>query len=225
MQDDHLNEHQKDLQVNEEPKGIAPWLSVWTRPRDTIRQFLNSSNPTKHMIVIAMLSGVISSLNQASTKNQLDEMSWISLTIIIILAGMVGGIISLYLCSIILRWTGSWFGGTGTSVDMRVALTRGVNVVLILAGVIWIPELLLFGKEMFTADTPRIDDSAVLSGLLVFFSLIEVVLGIWGCIIGLKAIGEAHQFSAWKALWSVVVPVIILIFILVFLGIVLSIAF
>ncbi|RCW44922.1 YIP1 family protein [Paenibacillus prosopidis] len=207
-----------------DPEGLAPWLSVWVRTRETIRQFLDSSNPASNMIVIALLAGIVNALNQASSKGYLDDSSIGALIFVVIAGGMIGGLVSLYFLSFILKWTGSWLGGAGTSAELRVAVTRGINVPVIMVGILWIPELLLFGQELFTTEMPRVDASPILTGLYYFFLGIEVILSVWSIIIALKAIGEAHRFSAWKALWSVIIPGIILVFIICIIMIIASVA-
>lgn len=207
-----------------DPEGLAPWLSVWVRTRETIRQFLDSSNPTRNMIVIALLAGIVSALNQASSRGYLDNSSLGSLIFVVIAGGMIGGLVSLYFLSVVLQWTGGWLGGTGTSAELRVAITRGINVPAIMVGILWIPEILLFGQELFTTEMPRVNASPLLTGLYYFLIVIEGILGVWSIFIALKAIGEAHQFSAWKALWSVIIPGIILVFIIFIIVIIASVA-
>ncbi|MGM0883928.1 MAG: YIP1 family protein [Bacillota bacterium] len=207
-----------------DPEGLAPWLRVWMRTRETIRHFLDSSNPTRHMIIIALLAGIVNALNQASSKGYLDDSSVGALIFVVIAGGIIGGLVSLYFLSIVLQWTGSWLGGTGTSAELRVAITRGINVPVIMVGILWIPELLLFGQELLTTEMPRMDESPLLTGLYYLFLGTEGILGVWSIFIALKAIGEAHRFSAWKALWSVIIPGIILVFIIFIIVIIASVA-
>lgn len=204
---------QSPLEVHgkhEGPRRFAPWLKIWVSPRATIRQYLDSSDPSRHMLVLALLGGIVNALNNASAENYLDKLPVGTLIFVVLLGGMISGVIGLYLGAFLLRWSGSWFGGTGTSEDIRVAITRGLYVPLLLTSFIWIPQLLLFGQEMFTYETPRIDSSALLTVLLLFLGLIELVFSVWSFIIFVKAVAEAHQFSAWKSLGSMLLPALIL---------------
>jgi hypothetical protein len=207
-----------------DPEGLAPWLNVWVRTRETIRQFLDSSNPPRHMIVIALLAGIVNALNQASSRGYLDDSSLGTLIFVVIAGGIIGGLVSLYFLAVVLQWTGSWLGGTGTSAELRVAVTRGINVPAIMVGILWIPEILLFGQELFTTEMPRVNASPLLTGLYYLFLGTEGILGLWSIFIALEAIGEAHRFSLWKALGSVVIPVIILLLIIFIIMIIASVA-
>ncbi|MDQ8734132.1 hypothetical protein [Paenibacillus sp. LHD-38] len=68
----------------------------------------------------------------------------------------------------------------------------------------------MFGQEMFTYETPRIDSSVLLTVLLLFLGLIELIFSVWSFIIFVKAVAEVHQFSAWKSLGSMLIPALIL---------------
>lgn len=195
--------------------NVSPWWQIWIRPRNTIRAILESANPERHMILIAVLSGVINALNRTSIRNLGDQHSLTFIALLSLIGGSIAGIIGLYLTSAVLKITGGWLGGRGTYSDLRVAITRGVNAPATLIGLLWVLELILFGKEMFTTVTPRIDHSSTLSLTLLLISLLEVVLAIWVFVIACKSIGEAHQFSALKAFWSALIPGIILVGVIV----------
>jgi hypothetical protein len=64
---------------------------------------------------------------------------------------------------------------------------------------LWAPELLLFGKEAFTADTPTIDASCFLTAMFWVLTGIELVAAVWSVVAVLKCLGEVQGFSAWKA--------------------------
>ncbi len=197
----------------------ASWRLVWIKPRQVIRQWLESSDPGKNMIAISMVAGMIEALNRASTRNAGDDLSLPLLFIAVIAGGGIGGLIMLYLFPAILRVTGGWLGGKGSSSDLRVALVRGWFVPMILIGLLWIPELLLFGSDMFTSETPRIDGSPLLATLFYSLLFMESLLSIWAFVIALKSIGEAHGFSAWKALLTIVIPLAALLGVAMIIGV------
>ena len=94
-----------------------------------------------------------------------------------------------------------------------------------MAGMLWLPQLILVGDEMFKSETPRLEASIPLAALtLVVTGLIQVAASVWSFFTVLKCIGEAHRFSAWRALGSLllagfIVVLIIVIPILIFVGI------
>jgi len=194
--------------------GISSWFTVWVKPRTVVRQFLDSSNPTKNMIVISMAAGALTSLDQASSRSVGDQMPLFLILLLALVVGSLGGIVALYLGSALLTWVGGWLGGDGEHEELRVALTRGVNIPTIILGMIWVPQLLLFGVEMFMEQTPRIENSVLLTMLLLLFAFIEIILGIWIFVISLMAIGEAHGFSAWKALGTMLIALVLAMIVL-----------
>ncbi len=72
----------------------------------------------------------------------------------------------------------------------------------------WVPQLLLFGKDMFTTETPRIDSSYLLTGLFWGLAAVEMVIGVWTIVAFLKCLGEVQGFSAWRALGSVLLSIL-----------------
>jgi hypothetical protein len=46
---------------------------------------------------------------------------------------------------------------------------------------------------------------------MLFLGLIELIGAIWAIVISLKCLGQAHKFSAWRALGSVLLAVLVLI--------------
>jgi hypothetical protein len=65
---------------------------------------------------------------------------------------------------------------------------------------LWVPELALFGDELFTSHTPRLYSNPLLGLGLLGFGVLEIVVGVWAIVIFLKALGQVQGFSAWKAL-------------------------
>jgi hypothetical protein len=133
--------------------------------------------------------------------------------------GPIGGLIGLYLGGLILRWTGSWLGGRATAQQVRAAIAwSSVPSVATLA--IWIPELVLFGSDMFTSRTPRIEANPSLGMLLLALSGVEIVLAIWQFVLFLKCVGEVHGFSAWRALGASLLPIVVLLPLLILIVVV-----
>jgi len=194
---------------------LNPWFSMWTRPRATIAQIV-ARDPTHLVLLLAAISGFSETLDRASMRSAGDTVGVPMIFVLAATAGAVGGIVTLYVGSWLLRWTGSWIGGRASPVHIRAAVAwSGVPAVWAL--LLWIPELALFGSELFTTATPRIDGSVGLLLLFLAFSAIEIVIGAWTLVVALKALGQVQGFSAWKALANgtlavlvIVVPIVLL---------------
>lgn len=187
---------------------LNPWVSIWTKPRKTIRQIIDSGS-NKWIFVLISIGGIVDALNNASGQSRGDNYSLTTIVVGSIISGPIFGIVGLYVGSAILRWTGKWIGGKGEIQDIRTAIAWA-NIPIIWSLVLWVPELIIFKEEIFTSETPRIDASNTLAVLWLIFAAIEIVLAVWSAVIFLKSLGEAQGFSAWKALGNVLLSVLII---------------
>jgi signal peptidase I len=99
----------------------APWLTVWTRPRDTISAVL-AGDPRRHVLLLGALGGIaiaLIHLFDAGAGTELVE--WRSAAIIAV-AGALIGIVVLYFNALLLRWSGLLFGGRASQVQLRAVV-------------------------------------------------------------------------------------------------------
>ncbi len=137
-------------------------------------------------------------------------MEWPMIFLVALIAGPIGGLISLYVGGALIRWTGRYLGGSASPENIRAAIAwSGVPVIWSL--ILYVPGLALFGQELFTSETPRIDASSSLMLIYMVFSLIEVIIGIWALVVFLKSLGQVQGFSAWKALGNIILSVLVIV--------------
>jgi hypothetical protein len=217
MYDDHVPDLPEDApgeKVADSGPPPHPWFSIWFRPRATIRYILDVDDPRGIWMLPVIASLAVVFLPEKHLYELAEELDWPMTIGILGLASATAGVAGLYLTSWIGRITGSWLGGTATSSQLRQALAWSM------VPQIWISPLapltlLLFGREWFEETKPMIEGSGVLSlayGLLV---MVQFVVGVWTVVINMKAIGEAHGFSAWKALLSSMIAAVLIIVTLV----------
>ena len=179
--------------------GLNPWLTIWTAPRATVRRIARV-DPRRHVLLLTCLAGIGQSLDRASLRNLGDQYSLPTIFAIASDAGPLGGLFGLWLLSHLIRLTGHWIGGTGDRDLIKTAMAWA-SVPAVCSLVLWIPQIVLFGSDMFTAQTPRIDAQP---GLLMAFyatALADVVLGIWSIVLLCNTIAEVQGFrSAWRGL-------------------------
>ncbi len=197
------------LQIQPEPQALSPFISIWVKPRETIRKIVDT-DPTKYVIVLAVLSGIIRSLDRVSSQNMGDSLSLPVLLGICVVIGPVGGIILMYMLGALYRWSGSWLGGQATSEEVRADIAWS-SVPSIFFLPLWIPQLIIFGKELFSSSTPRMDANPFLYILLMGFAVIELIASIWTLVLLIKCLGEVHQFSAWRALGAIILGSLVFI--------------
>ena len=189
--------------VTDQAPLLNPWLSMWTKPRRTMRQILDN-DPRRFVLLLAAIGGVSRVLDRAAGKSLGDRASPFLIFVVAILAGSVVGIISLYVSGWTVRWTGRWFGGAGSVVGIRAAIAWP-NVLVAWSFLLWIPVLLIAGNETFTTDTPRLDASPVRLALLALIWMIDIVLLFWYVVVIARCVAEAQAFSAWRGLANVIV--------------------
>jgi hypothetical protein len=124
-----------------------------------------------------------------------------------VFGGVISGLIGLFLFGLLVRVSGRWLGGTGTAGRLRTAIAWAcVPSVVSLA--LWIPEYWIFGRELFSADTPIMDERPF---TLVGFAVLQIVLGVWGLVILTKGVAQIHGFSAWRSLSAMIVAVLLIV--------------
>ncbi len=191
-----------------------PFLTVWISPRETVRRII-AENPELHVILLACLTGVVETLDRASGRNAGDKLPMASLIVIVCAGGPLGGLVSLWISSHLIRWTGGWIGGVATREHVKTAIAWASTPV-VFALPLWIAKLLLFGSEMFTEETPRLDAHPILLIPLIAMALIEVVLSIWSLVLLCNTLAEVQSFpSAWRGLANIILSGIVIILIII----------
>lgn len=195
--------------MNNEVQKLNPWLSMWMQPRATIQQIIDD-DPKKLVLLLAACSGVFETLSRASERSTGDNLDLPIIFAMAIILGPIGGIIGLYISGALIGWTGRWIGGKASFVQVRAAIAWSMVPFLWLS-LLWIPELILFGREMFTTEMPRTQASDFLVFTLISFGVVEIAGGIWTVIVYLKSLGQVQGFSAWKALGNVLLAAFVVI--------------
>lgn len=192
------------------PEGDAatlnPWLSMWVRPRRTVRQIIDT-DPRRLLVLLGMIAAIATAIDRTSAKSMGDKYPLWAIVGIPILLSPLTGLVYIYVYGALLRWTGRWIGGQATPAAMRAAVAWP-HVITAWTLPLWIPLLALYGREMFTSHTPVMDANP---GPLLVIWLVDLVAICWFAVVFLKSVGEAHGFSAWKALANVVIAAAVLV--------------
>ena len=202
-----------------EPNGVSgqPLLDIWTSPRRTIRRIVHA-DPTYLVNPLIALAGIAEALDRSSSRNAGDKLSLAAILFMCFVVAPGMSLIATWFYSHMLRISGNWLGGRGDYFELKAAIAWA-SVPKIAALVLWIPLLLLVGKEMFTEEMPTIDNSPVIALALLAVSLPLVVLGLWAFILLCNTIAEVQGFgSAWMGLANMILAGLILVVPLVLLA-------
>lgn len=174
---------------------INPWLQIWSSPKKTLRSILEK-DPKRFILWLAIVGGIISGLSWLGYLwfNYPYHLAYKNTFFIVamLIAGGIFGVINLYFGGWLYRLTGSWVGGTGSYTDVKCAV-----------GWSWYPFIIAGILGVL---------SVLASNLWIQFALgvLNLIFGFWGFVIFLNLLGEAHRFSAWKALLAFLIALVLL---------------
>jgi membrane protein DedA with SNARE-associated domain len=189
---------------------LNPWLSIWTRPRATMRQILDT-NPRAWVHRLAILGGIGEFIGtHIPDSPPMPHLSPGEMLAMKCLLGILGGLIGLYVGSFIVWMTGRWIGGQGTFVQVRAA-AAWPNVLTIWAALLWLPLLAYLGLEGVNVSPESFFDDSV--GMMLFAPVLALgaVVVFWRLVVFLKCLAEAHRFSAWHALGATLIGIALLV--------------
>jgi hypothetical protein len=185
--------------------SITPYFTIWTEPRATIRRIVDTE-PTRKVIALAAIGPGVNALANAWSKALADNSNlsvlwplWVAVNVAFQAAL---GVLGLYIGGVILRWSGGLIGGVASRVEMRAAIAWAQ-----IPGIV--AEVVLLAAVLAGIPTPQVPASGGLPHIDPAFYkilIVEVVLAIWGGIVGLYCIAEVHRFSAWRAFLTTLIP-------------------
>lgn len=183
-----MYDESKDDDDFSQNKPFRPWVTIWLKPRETVAQAvrLQPLGLIYFLVIgVAVLEAPVS-LYDSDVPYDFTGM-WL------IFAAVIGGVLGL-LGWLLMSWlyavVGGWFGGRGTTSDMRVGL--GIAYIPAFVATVIQASSLVFVVMMYYAPT-----AVILSLVMV---LLTMGFGIWGFVTQVLAIAEVHGFSGWRGL-------------------------
>jgi len=192
--------------------SITPFFTIWTEPRATIRRIVDT-DPTRYVIALAAIGPAINALagqwSKAMDSTANLSVLWPLWVAFNVAFQAVIGVVFLYIGAVVLTWSGGLIGGVASRVEMRASIAWSqipgiaAEIVLLIAVLTGIPV-----PQAMGGASPHFDPA--------FYKIlfIEVVLALWGGIVGLYCIAEVHRFSAWRAFCTTLIPGLIVMVVL-----------
>ncbi len=196
---------------------IDPWISIWSRPRATIRHVLDT-DARRGVYRLAAIGGISGCLTAALQPGFGDTYPVPLVLAVALAGGVVAGILGVRIGSALLAMTGRWLGGRGGRREVLAAVAWA-NVPTAWGLALWLPRAALLGGETFHALPASLEGNPPAALLFGVLQALEVVVGVWGFVILLKCLGEAHGFGAWRAFVSLFLAILILAVPFVLLGV------
>lgn len=198
-----------------------PLLSIWVKPRQTIRNIVDN-RPTYLVIILAVIFGINSTIDFAMDRSLGNLLPVLYLLVLFVIGGPLVGLAALYLGGGLLTWIGRLLGGSAKAQETRAAVAWSSlpqSIGLGLNGI----YMMVYGLEAFTIETPRTDamfaNNPGLVSFMGFFLLALVLLmsvaSIWSLVLLVVCLSEVHQYSIKRSVLTLFIPGFIL-FILLF---------
>lgn len=191
-----------------EKLSLNPWLSIWVRPRETIRA-ITATNPNYRFYLLAAIYGFPTGLQLAQSFSVASMVSLPMILIAALILSVFIGWVGITVLSGLLFWTGKWIGGKSSYQNLRAAVAWS-NVPNLVDIAIWIVLLSTFGQQLFAqefAHTPFTGSELTIVTTLFF---VQIVAAVWGFILFLKMVSEVQGFSSWRALLNIIIPFVLL---------------
>jgi len=188
--------------------AMNPWLSIWTRPKETIRAIVDA-DPSYRFGWLAAIYGFSLLLEAAQNFSLGDVLSPMMIVFFALILSVFVGMLAITVVSGLLFWTGRWVGGKATYKEIRsaVAWSNITNVVSIIS---WFIMLCVFGRQVFFSTFPQTTFAGYELGVVLILFLAQVIVGIWSIVIIINAIAEVQRFSVWRALLNVIIPLVLI---------------
>ncbi|MBI3616194.1 MAG: YIP1 family protein [Candidatus Omnitrophica bacterium] len=197
---------------------MNPWISIWLKPRQTIRQIVDS-NPRRFVRLLA-IGGGIASMLMGSLPIILEAKVLFPVVVLLALVfGTLFGISGLYLFGWLYRWVGSWLGGQATLIETR-AVVAWAQVPTVWVFGLWLALLLACGRDLWIKQKEAAPLSALFVGILI---LAYILAAVCRFVVTFKGLAEVHRFSDWKGLGTVFISPLLFITPVAVLGMIIAI--
>lgn len=183
------------------------WLSIWVRPRETIRSIV-SQNAKQGLWVLAAIYGFGSLLGAFQTLSFGSMIGAFPIFLLALVLSPFWGYILFAFWSWVVLLIGKWFKGRGSFQEIRASYAWSC-VPLAINDIIWLITLISFGAIIFLNPPPPVMVSNGKATFLLFLTLCRVVLSIWSLVIYINALAEVQKFSVLRAIGNVVVSAIV----------------
>lgn len=185
------------------------FTKIWTSPRLVFR-YLNDNRYDKFVNILLILAGITKAFDKASTRNMGDNLPLIAVLAICIIGGGLFGWISYYIYAALTSWTGNWLKGKGDT-DSLLRMISHAMIPLIAAMILFIPQILVFGNELFQSDI-NVYSTGLLSTLIYYFIFfIELSVSIWTIVLVVIGISEVQKFSIGKSILNMILPLLLIV--------------
>ncbi|WP_028596700.1 Yip1 family protein [Paenibacillus assamensis] len=182
---------------------------MWFNPREVMREHMQVTKSDWFSLLLVGISSFFGTLDSYAKDGMGDHSPLATIILLAFVVGIISGVISYYISSFLMLWIGTMLGGTADSQEIRAVNGLAGYGPTAITGLLWIPSLLIFGKQVFTTTATGF----LVAGWAALLAIVSFVVVIWGIVILVIGISEAHQFSKKRALATIILPTVFILFI------------
>ncbi len=190
--------------------GLAPWVTIWTQPRTTVRWLIQQDLRTS-VILLGALQGVEFLFYCAYFASLGRELPTALIVTSVAIVGPVLGITALYIWAGLLALWGKLLGGKAQAGECRVVLAWS-RIPMTLSLGMWL--LLLMGASphpfLFSARAPS----------SLFIAAICAIATLWSLALLVGAVREVQGFSTMRSILSISAATFVLLILFASLNII-----
>lgn len=185
--------------------GFKAFLTMWTRPKETIRGILNT-NPDSKLFLLSLIYGLpmMFYFCQGASLGQTYNLSTILL--LSILGACVLGYLGLNLGAFLIFMTGKWVGGKANFKQVRASVAYS-NVTNLVSIALWLLLAGLFKQSVFLADFAYVSSLGHFAVIMNAIFVIQLVVGVWSLIIFVASLSETQGFSILRSIINTLLPI------------------
>lgn len=185
------------------------FTKIWFSPR-TVFKYINDNKYNKFLYILLILTGIKSSLDQAVIKNVGDKMPLITILMLSIVIGGFVGWIAYYFYAAMLRWTGKWLKGQGTTYSL-IRILAYAMIPNIFAIILYVPEIAIFGNGTFQSEIDLASGGLLAKTVYFSTTILDLILGMWSIALLVVGISEVQKLSIWKSILNMLLPGILIL--------------
>jgi hypothetical protein len=184
-----------------------PWISIWTKPRDTISAIV-AEDPNRSLWPLSTIYGFSSllSLFQSIALGQL--LAPLGILILATLLAPFWGYLQINIWSWAVSFTGKWLKGGGSFTNIRASYAWSL-VPMILNIPLWLLMVATFGHQLFS----KVPDAATLPSsqinLIFGVLLAKVAVAVWSLVIYLNGLATVQKFTMLRTVGNVILAGIV----------------
>ena len=189
--------------------GFNPWLTMWTKPKSTIRSIVDY-NPNFGLFILSAIYGFVSLVSSSQSFAIGEIINFYLVVLLCLVLAPIWGYIVFSISSFFVYFTGKWIKGQAKYKEIRAALAWS-NIPMIGNLVLWIVLFIIFKQDILKNFPGSFAITNSHRAILFVILLCQLVLGIWVFILYVNSLAEVQRFSVGKAILNIIIALIIFV--------------